>query len=203
MNIVNLRTLAMVAVTVMMSAPAVSAISEERHREAGPHVHGHGALNIAIENNRVSMELEVPGMDIVGFEHRARTKEQKTALSKAMTQLGNPLTLFKLPPAADCKVARAEVEIARDEGDDHPQPDRTARNRPKGHEHGEGGGHNEFLATYVLDCANPAGITAIQFDYFKLFPGADELAVNVVTPKGQSSYKVGRKKPLLDLAGMM
>jgi hypothetical protein len=195
--------LAMVAVTLMMSAPAVSAIGEERRREAGPHVHGHGTLDIAIENNRVSMELEVPGMDIVGFEHRARTKEQKTALGKAMTQLGNPLALFKLPPAADCKVARAEVEIARDDGDDRTQPDRTARTRPKGHEHDEGGGHNEFLATYILECANPAGITAIQFDYFKLFPRADELTVNLVTAKGQSSYKVGRKKPLLDLAGMM
>ena len=60
-------TFALVAISLLMT----SARAEEDHRELGPHVHGHGTLNIAIEDKRVSMELEVPGMDIVGFEHAA------------------------------------------------------------------------------------------------------------------------------------
>src|SRR5262249_38687966 len=49
------------------------AAAQSAHRELGPHEHGRGTLNIAIEGNRVSMELEVPGMDIAGFEHAAKT----------------------------------------------------------------------------------------------------------------------------------
>ena len=46
-------------------------------------------------------------------------------------------------------------------------------------------------------------LTTITFNYFKLFPGAKELTVNVVGAKGQSSYEVSRDKPTLDLAGVM
>ena len=58
---------------------------------SAPHVHGHGTLNIAIEDKRVSMELEVPGMDIVGFEHAPSTDDQKAAVEKAKARLEKPL----------------------------------------------------------------------------------------------------------------
>ena len=53
-------TLAVVAISLLTT----SARAEEEHRELGPHVHGHGTLNIAIDDKTVSMELEVPGMDV-------------------------------------------------------------------------------------------------------------------------------------------
>ena len=65
-----------------MACAALPASAEE-HRQLGAHVHGHGRLNIAIEGNTISMELEVPGMDIVGFEHEPSTPEQKAAVAQA------------------------------------------------------------------------------------------------------------------------
>ena len=75
--------LAFVAMSLLMT----SARAEEDHRELGPHVHGHGTLNIAVDDKAVSMELEVPGMDLVGFEHAASTEDQKAAVDKAKAQL--------------------------------------------------------------------------------------------------------------------
>ncbi len=64
-------------------------------------------------------------------------------------------------------------------------------------------GHNQFRASYALDCTAPAALTTIAFDYFTLFAGAHDLTVNVVTAKGQSKYEVSRDKPTLDLGGIM
>ena len=100
-------TLAIAAISLLANA----ARAEDEHRELGPHVHGHGTLNIAIEDKRVSMELEVPGMDIVGFEHAPSTADQKAAVDKATARLEKPLEVFSLPTAAGCTVAEAKVSV--------------------------------------------------------------------------------------------
>ena len=63
------------------------------------------------------MELEVPGADIVGFEHAAKSRREKAAVEKAKTQLSAPLALFGLPASAACRVTQAEVEVETGEHD--------------------------------------------------------------------------------------
>ena len=187
-----------------MSLLTTAARAEDEHRELGPHVHGHGTLNIAIEDKRVSMELEVPGMDIVGFEHAASTDDQKAAVDKAKARLEKPLGVFSLPAAAGCTVAEAkmviEAEHHHDGDDDHDADHKDAKDDG---DHDEHAGHNQFHATYALDCTNPAELTTITFDYFTQFAGAHDLTVSVVTGKGQSQFEVSRSKPTLDLGGIM
>jgi len=203
MQLNGIAALAALALAATASALAVA----EEHRELGPHVHGHGNLNIAVEDKRVSMELEVPGMDIVGFEHDATTDDQKAAMEKAKTQLAQPLSVFKLPAAAGCTVADAKVAVEAehhhdgDADDDHDHDHDKATSED--HDHDGHEGHKEFHVTYALDCAEPASITAIDFDYFKLFAGAQDLTVNVVTAKAQNTYNVTRDAPSLDLAGII
>jgi hypothetical protein len=188
---------------VAMSLLAYPTRGEEGHRELGPHVHGHGTLNIAIEDKRVSMELEAPGMDIVGFEHAPSSDDQKAAVEKATARLEKPLGVFSLPVSAGCTVAEAKVSVeaehAHHDGDDEKHDAKDDHD----HDHDAAGGHNQFEASYALDCANPSELTTITFDYFALFAGAHDLTVNVVTAKGQSKYEVSRSKPTLDLGGIM
>jgi Protein of unknown function (DUF2796) len=186
---------------------AAPALADER-RELGPHEHGHGTLNIAIEKTRLSMELEAPGMDIVGFEHAAEAPEQKSAVEKATALLDKPLGLFKLPQAAECKVVTASVAIEaehehEDDQAEDGQADGAQQHDEPGESHEGHEGHNEFHVTYSLDCAKLANLTSIEFDYFKSFAGAKGLTVNVVTSQSQSSYEVSRDKPVLDLSGTM
>jgi len=177
-------------------------VASAQHREVGAHEHGRGTLNIAMEGTRVTMELEVPGADIVGFEHAAKTKKQKAAVEKAKTQLAAPLALFVLPAAAACKLGEAKVEIegGADDHDHGKGKDKSAKGASKGH-HEQG--HSEFRAQYALECASPASLTAIEFAYFKTFAAAQKLEVNVITSKGQTKFEVTRGKPRIDLAGMM
>ena len=188
-----------------------SAVAEDTHRELGPHAHGHGTLNIAIENTRVSLELEVPGMDIVGFEHPAESAEQKAAVDKATKLLAEPLALFKLSPSARCKVTEANV-VLEAEHEDADEDHRVSADERAGGPHstneeedrdGRTQGHSEFHVTYALDCAEPANLTSIDFEYFASFAGAQALSVNVVSATTQHTYEVTRDKPSLALDRIM
>jgi hypothetical protein len=195
---------AITAFAAMALAATVSAVAyAEEHRELGPHVHGHGNLNIAVEDKRVSMELEVPGMDIIGFEHDATTDDQKAVMEKVKAQLAQPLAVFKLPAAAGCTVADAKVAVEAEHHHDGDADDDHDQAAGEDHDHDGHEGHKEFHVTYTLDCAKPASITAIDFDYFTLFAGAHDLTVNLVTAKAQNTYNVTRDAPSLDLAGIM
>ena len=172
------------------------AAAQER-RELGAHQHGHGTLNIAIEGTRVSMELEVPGNDIVGFEHAAKTKAQRAAVEKAKTQLGAPLSLFRFPTAAGCAVKQADVKI--EGGAEKVAAKPKAGSKHADHDHA----HSEFHVEYALDCSAIASLTSIEFPYFDAFKGAEELEVSIITPKGQSKFEVKNSNPRLDLSGIM
>lgn len=199
-------TLVALAITAAAAAPS---FAEEAHRELGAHVHGRGTLNIAVETTRVSIELEAPGMDIVGFEHEASSAEQKAAVTKAKGALGDPLSLFKLPAAASCKLAEAKTEVEAEGAHDHDHDhgDKDDKHADHDHDHDDGddhdghAGHTAFHVTYAIDCAKPENLTSITFDYFKAFAGAKALDVSVVTDKAQNKFEVTREKPVLDLAG--
>src|SRR5215813_321345 len=182
-----MRTLG--AVAVLGALAAHPAAAQTTHRELGPHEHGRGTLNIAVEGNKVSMELEVPGVDIVGFEHEAKTRKEK---------LSTPLSLFKLPASAGCRVTEAKVEVETGESDhsalegEKGEASRSSEREPR---------HIEFHNTYSLECTSPTSITGIEFGYFNAFPGAEKLEVNVITPKGQNKFEVTRARPNLSLVG--
>lgn len=176
-----------------------------QHRELGAHEHGRGTLNIALEGTRLSMELEVPGVDIVGFEHPAKSGKDKAVVGSAKKRLSMPLSLFKFPASAGCVVKEASAEL-ENEDHDHDK-DAKAKDGKQDADKGTAGAaeheHSQFHAQYTLECRTPANITAIEFDYFRAFAGAQKLEVNLITPKGQTKLEVTRAKPRLDLAGMM
>jgi hypothetical protein len=206
----EMRPLTLSLLALALAAGPASAAEE--HRELGPHQHGHGTLNIAVEKNRVSMDLDVPGMDVVGFEHAPNTTDERAAAKKAEGRLGQALVLFKVPQSAGCKASNAKVTIEAENENDHDADKNAASGsdgkamkstEPSGDKHDSHAGHNDYNVAYVLECAKPAEITSIEFDYFKSFAGAKALTVNVVTEKAQNTYEVTRENPVADLGGMM
>jgi Protein of unknown function (DUF2796) len=170
-----------------------------QERQLGTHEHGRGMVSLVIEGSRVSLELEAPGADIVGFEHAARTARQKAALKQAKQRLLAPQALFKFPSAAGCVVAEAGVNF---EAGEHDETEEKGAGADGGKAEAEAG-HANFHGQYAFNCKDPARITAIEFAYFQAFAGAQKLEVNVVTSKGQTRFDVTRAKARIDLAGMM
>lgn len=173
-------------------------------RELAAHQHGHGFLNIAIEGKTMWIGLEMPGADIVGFEHPARSDEDKAAIADATARLGDPLGLFGIPAQASCELDTVSVtpvgyapeadEAHHDEDEDHDE-DHEARADE------EQASHAEFHAEYRMQCADLAAITSLTLTYFDVFPGAEELEVTLITDDGQSRQEVTPAAPVVHLGG--
>jgi len=184
------------------------AVAEEKHKQLDAHEHGHGSFNIAIEGKKVSMELEAPGADIVGFEHKASTKKQKSAVSDAKKKLRKLANIVGLPAAAGCKITKSSVELHIEGDDDHEQGKKAAKHD---HNHGkkevkkevEEESHSEFHAEYQLTCTSPEKLAELTFPYFKSFKGAEELEVSVAGPKTQKKFEVERDTGKISLGGII
>ena len=156
------------------------------------HVHGQGQVSMAIDQNLISMTLESPGADIVGFEHEARTAEEKTAVTEVLKQLSNPMFVIQLPESASCKVVQASSEVTSENGDDGHADNED-------HNEYESEAHGSFIAEYQLECANIAVIDFITFVYFGHFRNAQSLMVVLIDKNGQHRHKINRDIPILYL----
>ena len=176
----NMGAASLVAVACALALPALA--QAQRTRGVGAHVHGASKLDLAFEGQTILMELSAPAHDIAGFEALPRTDKQRAAVEQAMNTLRDPLRLFTLSAAAGCTVASASAELVF------------------GEEQAEGAGHAEFRGRYSLLCANVAAVQEIDFPYFKAFPRADEVEVQVISPNGQKGFEVKKARPRLRLA---
>ena len=209
------RTATVLAAGILVLASAAHA--QEQHRQLGPHLHGHGTLAIAVEDNTIQMELVAPGMDIVGFEHEPDTSRQRRAVEAALADLGQPLTLFAMPDSAGCTVTFADVKIVTDE-DEHSHDDGHSHgDGGDGHSHGDGHGHDhgnaqaagaedpdhegrhaEFRATYTLACTDAAQVRSINFHFFDRFRDSSTLEVTFIDASGQTSFAVSRESRYME-----
>ena len=168
------------------------------------HVHGQGQVSMAIDQNLISMTLESPGADIIGFEHEARTAEEKTAVAEALKQLSDPMFVIQLPGSASCKVIQASSEVASENGDeghaDHDEDeDHEEHADHDEHEEHENEAHGSFIAEYQLECTNIAAINSITFVYFDHFRNAQSLVVVLIDKNGQHQHEINRDNPILYL----
>jgi len=155
---------------------------DEERRQLSAHRHGSGNFNIAIEGHKVSMELESPGADIVGFEYKATTDKQKAAVASAQTRLKDIANVVGLPGAAGCKLESSTVKLNIESGDKKTS-------------------HSEFHSEYVMTCSAPHKLVEITFPYFKNFKGAQELEVSVAGPKSQKKFEVERDVAKVNIGG--
>lgn len=146
----NMKTTSAALALLFLVSPALA----QETRQLGAHEHGVGHLDIAIESGRIAGMLEVPGADIVGFEHEATSEEDRAAIEDALASLESPLDLFELPASAGCTMEMAQAgllggthEHAEDHEADHAEheadhEEHVAEEDHAGHEHDEAHGED-------------------------------------------------------------
>jgi hypothetical protein len=170
-------------------------------RELGRHEHGVAKLNLAVEGTRVVMEVEAPGLDVLGFEHAPVSDADKAAAASGRAALAQPLDLFVLPAAAGCKVVESSVELLHEkhDHDEDAAADAEHVEDAAADDHDDHALHSEFRGSYTLDCDHPAEMTKITFVWFDRFPNAKKVDVTLVTTENQTSYVVNRGDPPLTI----
>lgn len=140
---------------------------------APPHVHGVALLDVAVDGATLSLHLDSPLDNLVGFEHAAYNPGQKATLDKMVAQLNRPEQLFIPTPSAGCKAQAPKLVSAVLE---------PAGKTPAPHGHV----HADMDADFVFQCAAPQNLHGMDVKLSALFPRTHTVKVQVAGPKGQS-----------------
>lgn len=157
------------------------------------HVHGLAELTLALEGNNLEISLDSPAANIVGFEHIARTDEQKQAVNKAKATLESAQQLFSFE-GSSCKLQSAKADVSALMGHDkHNHKDKEKHQHKEKHDHGHKDKHDhkdthsEVSANYRFSCSQGAKLTTISIDMIKAFPGIETLKVMWLTDSKQGA----------------
>lgn len=145
---------------------------------AKAHVHGEGKLDVAIDKDQITLNLELPLDVAVGFERAPKNDKEKAALAAADKTLKDVAALFVPSPAAQCTVISADVKVPDLGGSDKHD-------------------HADIDANYVFRCANPAALNGIETTLFKSFKRLYRLETQRSGPSGQGALRLTPNKPVL------
>jgi len=168
------RALSSMAICALLCTAFSPAIAHEAH------VHGVGKLDMAIDGDQVTLHLDTPLMNLLGFEHAAKSPKDRSAVQKMALKLRDAGRIFVTTPAAECRPT--SIKLASKAL--HPillgKPSTpAARTKPTRSEHAD------LNADYVLQCAHPDLLKTIDVALFTQFKGFQKIDVQMVTPKKQ------------------
>ncbi|EHJ05626.1 ZrgA family zinc uptake protein [Marinobacter manganoxydans] len=154
----------------------------------GAHQHGHAELQLAIKGEQIDLLFTSPAYNLVGFEHRARSDDQKALVNEVTNWLGQT-------PLADtseggCAVMNAVVHHQAG-GDDH--------GHSHGHDHPDESSHSDFEVTQTLSCPGLGSSQALATPITTRFSGIEHLGVQWVRPQGQGSARLGHGESRFEL----
>ncbi|WP_339461048.1 DUF2796 domain-containing protein [Pseudomonas sp. EA_105y_Pfl2_R69] len=160
------------------------------HGSLDAHEHGAARLNVVLEGQALELELESPAINLVGFEHAAKSEADKARVAAARKQLQDPQALFGLG-AGDCAVAETELESPLFEEDEHEHEEEH-------HAHDKDSEHSDIHAHYQLDCKQPGELQQLNLgELFKRFPATEKIQVQLIGPNGQQGLELTPAQPTL------
>ena len=153
------------------------------------HQHGIGRLDLAMDGGHFALELTLTAHDVVGFEHKAKTADEKAKAAKAKATLEDPSKLFSFAESAGCTVLVEDVANSIEESGEEESESAT-----------EGGEHADYLASYVVSCKEIGKLSSVPVKLFSLFPSLASLKVQATTAKGPRSSVLTKDKA--DIEGL-
>jgi hypothetical protein len=153
------------------------------------HRHDRARLDVALDGKRLSIELDAPAQNVLGFEYEPFTMPERQASEQATRWLQAGQGLFELPAEANCQLAasvlqppdwakrrqeqRENSELAREVFQDENVP--TAETAP----------HADYRARYRFDCENPDKLEWVDARLVERLKGGVRLQANVMTEGAQ------------------
>ena len=168
------------------------------------HEHGAAKVNIAVDGAQVSITLESPLDNLLAFEHRPATQEQRGKVREMARRMHQAETLFQLTPAAECRLEK--VRLASEKLDATLlDPNIPLEPAPADGGKGQSGKgkkaakeeHGDLDADFVFKCAKPENLNSVDVLLFSAWPKIKKIEARAVTPKGQSAAGLTAKKHMI------
>lgn len=153
------------------------------------HEHGALKLDVAVEGNKLTIGMEAPLDNLLGFERAPRTDAERKAAAEVLARLRSPdkgTPLFAADAAANCSLSKAEVLAPVLEAAAPTAAPPAAKAAAKDE-------HADLEASYEFNCAQPSQLRRLDVGLFDAYKRIQRIDVQMVGPKGQS--KVTLKRP--------
>ncbi len=178
----------------MALALAAPALAQHDHKA---HAHGRIELDVAVDVQRISLRMESPLHDLLGFERAPRSVAERGRVTALAERLRAADKLFVVDAAGECRLADAAVE-APVLGLGVAAAAASPASAPAAEPDAET--HADLVLTADFDCRNAAAAQHIDVRLFDAFPGVRTVAAQVVGPKGQSLTLLRKAAARLPLA---
>ncbi|MGS0742531.1 DUF2796 domain-containing protein [Glaciimonas sp. GG7] len=144
------------------------------------HVHGVGKLDVAVDGSQLTLHLDSPLMNLLGFEHAATSAKDKQAAQQMAQTLRMAEKVFVATPAAACRPVSVKLISAALDPTLLGEPLASAAiNTPAEP------GHADLDADFIFQCAHPERLQSIDVALFAQFKGFQKIEVQMVTPEKQ------------------
>lgn len=174
--------------------PALAADSHDHQGNHPAHVHGVGKLDVALEGNTLTLHLDSPLINLVGFEHAATSTKDKDTVEAAAKMLRDVSRLFATDAAAQCKPAEVQLESAA------LPPALLGEKAPANPQAAPTDGHADLDGDFTLVCASPGALNSVDAaGLLRAFPGFQRLDVQLATPKKQAAFQLAPGNSVIPL----
>lgn len=194
------RTLLALSLALPFSQPLLAEDHDHhQHGSLDAHEHGVASLNLVVDGNQVSLELDSPAANLVGFEYQPSTDEDRATVARVKAALEQADGLFTLTAAADCQLQQVELDsplFAAHDHDEHDHHDADEHAQDDEHEHGE---HADIEGRFDYVCAAPEQLEALTLPLFNDFPAMQRIQVQAITASGQHGAVLTADQPTLPL----
>ena len=89
----------------------ISKKGKKNKKSLSAHEHGVSVLNIVQDLNRLSFEFEMPGFDVVGFEYKAKKKDDIKKVKNALNVLSDYKNMIVIPAEANCEKKKILLKL--------------------------------------------------------------------------------------------
>jgi len=136
----------------------------------GRHVHGEITLNLVLEGNRLTAEIDSPAIHVVGFERAPQNAAERARIETAQAWLASGQRFLGVPRAAGCRPAQR----------DFSPPAADAK-------------HANYQARHQYQCDNPAALAWVELWALRELEGVEKVVVNLIVGDRQEQVVVDGK----------
>lgn len=149
---------------------------------AGPplasHQHGVVQLDIAVDANRISMQMSSPLDNLLGFERAPRNDAERGRVAAMVATLRSG-ALFLVDNSGSCRNGAIQLSSAALQLGE-PDPAELQA------------GHADLDASFEFECSAAARAGFVDTALFERFPGIQRIDVQLATPRGQRKLTLAR-----------
>lgn len=149
------------------------------------HQHGVAQLDVVVEPTRVTLELDTPLDNLLGFERAPRTDAERAAVEKALAQLRAADQLFRIDGAAGCTLDKVHLQSpVLGLGAPAAAPAPGAKPSPSD--------HADLNARFEFTCKTGQRAGFVEVELFAAFAPMKRINLQLVLPRGQMKATLQR-----------